>query len=157
MEIDVPVNGDIKKISEKWYGTDWNAQNRIDFFYGDLVKLFKTNEHGFSTPEYEAVKKKFERRKFNNQMYISAEDASTYISAMTLRVRFNGFNLSPEFIKYADDFYQTYKDNELKRDYEFEACEELSCSDDIMIQLTDELGVKKARVLNPVISLLLAK
>ena len=79
-------------------------------------------------------------------MYISAEDASTYISAMTLRVRFNGFNLSPEFIKYADDFYQTYKDNELKRDYEFEACEELSCSDDIMIQLTDELGVKKARV-----------
>ena len=146
MEIDVPVNGDIKKISEKWYGKDWNAQNRIDFFYGDLVKLFKTNEHGFSTPEYEAVKKKFERRKFNNQMYISAEDASTYISAMTLRVRFDGFNLSPEFIKYADDFYQTYKDNELKRDYEFEACEELSCSDDIMIQLTDELGVKKARV-----------
>ena len=131
IEIDIPVNGDIKKISKWWHG----GQNTIDIWSGDLVKLFKTNENGFSTPEYEAVKKKFATRKFNNnRMNISAKDASTYISAMTLRVRFNGFNLSPEFIKYADDFYQTYKDNELKRYYEFEACEELSCSDDIMIE-----------------------
>ena len=130
VEIDIPVNGDIKKISKWQHG----GQNTIDFNSGNLVKLFKTNENGFSTPEYEAVKKKFATRKFNNnRMNISAKDASTYISAMTLRVRFNGFNLSPEFIKYADDFYQTYKDNELKRDYEFESCEELWCSDDIMI------------------------
>ena len=130
IEIDVPVNGDIKKIS-KWRS---GGQNTIDIWSGDLVKLFKTNEYGFNTPEYEAVKKKFATRKLNNRkMNISAKDASTYISAITLRVRFNGFNLSPEFIKYADDFYQTYNDNELKRYYEFESCEELWCSDDIGI------------------------
>tara|TARA_B100000900_G_scaffold135303_1_gene114515 strand:+ start:1315 stop:2757 length:1443 start_codon:yes stop_codon:yes gene_type:complete len=129
-EIDIPVNGDIKTISKWRYG----GENTIDIWSGDLVKLFKTNENGFSTPEYEAVKKKFARRKFDaSRMNISTKDASTYISAMTLRVRFNGFNLSPEFIKYADNFYQTYNDNELKRYYEFESCEELWCSDDIMI------------------------